>query len=211
MSVARLMQMGAAGVPAGGGSGADFAVVTAYQANSITSVDISNSSSMSELNTYSNSTSLNSARRVCIDTTDSTAYVVNYTGKSITSIDLSNTSSLSQLSTLVLSTQLNQVINIALDVANNVAYCIGAGGLTSIDISNRASLSYLHNITSTELATGGAVALDLTNQIAYVCVRSFTGGIVAVDISNPSSLSISSTFLPTNLYSPQDIPTALYL
>ena len=111
-------------IGAGGTAGA-VAPTVAYVTSAtygITSIDISNPSSMSQLDNLVNY-NLGGAYGVALDTANSVAYVASISTDSITSIDISNPSSMSQLGTFT-SSDLNGAAGIDIDAVNGVAYVV---------------------------------------------------------------------------------------
>jgi len=82
-----------------GGDEGTIAYVVSFTADSITAVDISNPSALSELDSLS-SANLDGAGGVALDLTNQVAYVACATADSITAVDISNPSALSELDSL---------------------------------------------------------------------------------------------------------------
>ena len=97
-------------------------------------------------------------------------------------------------------TNLNGAFDIDIDTTNNVAivYC-STGRVTSVDISNPASMSVLDSITdATKFDDDGQVRLDTSRQIAFVKCGGSADALTAVDYSDSSNLSIVGSITDTS-------------
>ena len=186
------------------------AYVACSLADSLTSIDISNPSSLSQLDSFT-SAGLDGAFGVAVDSTNGVAYVAANQADSVVAIDISNPSSLAELSTLT-TPELEGSSRVRLDPVNSIAYVMSAkfvtdrfvGRLTSIDISDPSNLVQLDSFTSAGLDNARNFDIDPTNGVA--CVLGYNDAVItSIDISNPSSLAQLDTFTSTDLAGPNAV------
>lgn len=154
------------------------------------SIDVSNPSSMSVLDSELSSANMNAPESLAIDLDSNFAFLACGTGDRLASVNISNSSNLSY-GTNSATTNLDFAYDVALDTVNEIAYVTArnSDSLVSIDISSPStSLPQLDSvISSTNLDNANGVKLDLINEVAYV---SSYRGITSIDISDPSNMSI---------------------
>jgi len=144
---------------------------------SITAIDISTPSSMSEISTYSPAI-IATGRNVKIK--DNVAYVTSNGNDSFISIDISDPSNMVVLDSITNITQLNDAWDIS--IINDLAIVTSLVGdsATSIDISDPSNMVIVDFLTDALL--NGAKGVAISGYNAYIC-GSIDGTIVSVDIT----------------------------
>lgn len=160
-------------------------------------VDYSTVTSMSLLDTGHFEGNANGGVDVRWDLDADIAYVASTTSNSLAAFDTSDRSNLSTLGYITDSTNIPEAAAVAIDPANNVAFVMGGGKLSSINISNPASMSRLNTLSNTDFAgtvnDHESLAIDTARQLLFVAARTNNNKLFAIDYSNTSSLSIVGT------------------
>ena len=142
MSISRLMQMGAAGA-AGGGT---FGYLTAPNNDSLTVLDLSDPTNISEVATITDATNMSFPVKLKVDLNSGLAYVACGGTDGLAIVDISNPSSMSVVGSIQ-NTDIGAAQDVALDTINNVCYVCSASHdrVTSIDVSNPSAPSIIYN------------------------------------------------------------------
>lgn len=163
--------------------------------SSVTSVDYSTPSSLSILDEHADSTSFAGASNIKLDSENDILYGVSITRDSIVRFDVSNPSSISTLNYLIDNTNLNLAYDLALDLEDEIALVYSrTNGLSSIDISNSASMTRLDTVDSTSFDNTAQLQIDTARKIAFVkCSNSYS--LTSVDYSDASNLIVLDTIV----------------
>lgn len=173
----------------------NVAYCCAYDDDALTSINISNASSMVQLDSLTN-TNLVKPVGVAVDTTNEVAYVITTGLDKIVAINISNSSSMVELSSLVIDNNSTAPDHIALDVANEVAYVSSSTdtAIYAIDVSNTSSMSVSGELVdSSKFSDIRGLGIDTETGTVFVLSRANAdnGYFTAIDISTPSTMSIT--------------------
>jgi hypothetical protein len=178
----------------------DIAYITSWSNNSLTLVNISNTSAPSPISQLQNDTSLVHAYAVVVQ--NNTAYVI--ASNSLTLVNVSNPANPVQISSFINSTSITNGVGLA--VVDNIAYVTGASSaaLTLVNVSNPANPVQISSfINSTSL--GGAAGVRVSGGIAYIAAGG-AHALTLVNVSNPANpVQISSFINSTSMGTTQDL------
>lgn len=168
-------------------------------------VDFSDISNVSIADSIVDSDKFDFTRGAAADPATEIVYVSGNSPNYFNAVDYSDPTALSITSSL--STTYNGD-KIVVDTDRDTAFMKAGGRLTSINISNPASMSERTTlISSTDMNTAGGLAIDTTNDLV------FTGHygndkVAVIDTSNVASLSVISSLSDiTNLEQPTELAT----
>lgn len=167
------------------------AYMTNFQTSSISALDLSNPSFITEI---SNLVSTNLLNPMSLAIQNDIIYVVTISGD-ITAIDISNPALMLELGSF---SSLSLRTPRAIKISGSVAYITGEqeSKIVAIDITNPASMTEISSFTSASFST--PYGLEIDGTVAYVTDYT-TDNIIAVNITNPASMSETSSFTNANL------------
>jgi|11_taG_2_1085331.scaffolds.fasta_scaffold00580_4 hypothetical protein len=183
----------------------DLAFYCNVLADELTCVDFSDISNVSVEDSIASSTYIDFPRGVAADPTTEIVYVSGQTPNYFNAVDYSTPSSLSITSSLATTYGGDKIV---LDTARDTAFMKAGGRLTSINISNPASMSERTTlVSSTNMNTAGGLAIDTTKDLVFTGHYS-NDKVTVIDTSNVASLSvISSLNSVINLNQPSALAT----
>lgn len=163
------------------------------------SVDISNTSSMSILQSASSSTIWNNSGGIVLDTTNDYQFAAHPTNDRVSALNTANTASITYISGLVDATNLNGASRLEIDVGRNLVFCLGTDLLSVIDYSTISSMTIEDTVTNTAFGTGSSrsLAVDTARELIFVACRSETPNVYVYDYSDPTNLTLADTILGT--------------
>lgn len=180
----------------------DVARDTAYvkAGGRILSINISNTSSMSVRETYINSSVVNTAGGLAIDTGRNLLFGSSFSGDNIAVFNTSNVAAIALISNLSDGTNLNQITNITVDKDKELAFCLGLDLLSVVDYSNTSSLSIEDTVSNTAFGGGSSrsVRIDPARELVFIAARSETPNVFVYDYSDPTSLTLTETITGTS-------------
>jgi phage anti-repressor protein len=158
-------------------------------------VDISNTSSMSILQSASSSTIWNNSGGIVLDTTNDYQFAANPTKDWVIVLNTANTASIAYISLVASSTNLDGASKLAIDVSKNLVFCLGAEVLSVIDYSTISSMTIEDTVTNTAFGTGTnrSLAVDTARELIFVAARSETPNVYVYDYSDPTNLTLAAT------------------
>jgi hypothetical protein len=151
----------------------------------LVSIDISDPSSMSNLDAYATAAGAN-ILGVALDTANSIAYYAAYAGDAVCSVDISNPSAITSID----SQAYNSAYDVVVDTTNLDVYVSRPEDDSVSSVTTDASGNLSANDT---LANGiylnepKKMAIDISNSLLFVAADDY---LTIIDISDPSSLSI---------------------
>lgn len=166
------------------------AYVTNSSARTITSIDITDPTNMSILDTLTG-TSMSGAAGIQVS--GNVAYVCSQFSDSITSIDITDPSNMVELHSLVHSTFLNYASD--LKIVGNIAYVVSPGtySIVAINISNPSAMFRISQFSSASVDS--VYTIDVKDGIGYI--TSFNSDLIAsVDLS---TMTLLDTYTSTSL------------
>lgn len=183
----------------------DLGFFANYLSHEITCIDFSDISNVSIADSLVDSDKFGNPRGLAADPTTEIVYISGSSPNYFNAVDYSDPTNLSITSSLS-TTYTGDLI--VVDTARDTAFMKTGGRLTSINISNPASMSERTTLASSgDMATTGGLAIDTTNNLV------FTGHygndkVAVINTSNVASLSvISSLSDSTNLNQPTVLAT----
>ena len=183
----------------------DLGFFSNISAGEITCVDFSDISNVSIADSIVDSDKLDFTRGVAADPATEIVYVSGTTPNYFNAIDYSDPTALSITSSLSTTYGGDKIV---VDTDRDTAFMKAGARLTSINISNPASMSERTTLSSsTDMNTGGGLAIDTTNDLVFTGHYS-NDKVAVIDTSNVASLSvISSISNATNLNQPSVLAT----
>jgi len=183
----------------------DLAFFCNLSADELTCVDFSDISNISITDSIIDSDKFDSTRGVAADPTTEIVYVSGQTPNYFNAVDYSDPTNLSITSSLSTTYTGDSIV---VDTARDTAFMKAGGRLTSINISNPASMSERTTlISSGDMNTAGGLAVDTTNNLVFTGHYS-NDKVAVINTSNVASLSvISSVSDSTNLNQPTVLAT----
>lgn len=175
--------------------------VAAADANSLSSVDVSNPTSMSIINTYANTTSLSDVTAIAINN-NKTIFATNYSDNSISAYTTVN-GVISYAGYLKDNTLLAGARSVAIGSDNSRVYVAAknANKLVVIDASNLANMSIVDDITAT-----GVIDLAYFEYAGRTKIAAIYDSSTTVDIYDTTGVSYDTYRTEINGVSSYDMP-----
>jgi len=160
----------------------NYAFVTNYDDDSVTSIDISDPTNLIYVNSVTHA-DLNGATSIAIQ--GNYAFVANSVDNSVTSIDISDPTNLIYVNSV---THADLAWATSIAIQGNYAFVTSSAddSVTSIDISDPTNLTYIDSVTHA-IDLNGAMDIAIQGNYAFVA-SSLHDSVTSIDISDPANL-----------------------